>query len=202
MNVRTITRAAVGGSIRLVRMPYELALGVIPGEATAAKLALDRADATARGIAGAVLRDPELREDARRRHAAAAERRRAVSLRADAEQVGDTAEEQLEQGHRRAQARRSQADRRSASRRSQSERKRTQRRRTAAEDESRRREQSGDLEERVEEAIEERAPAARLEAADVKAEAQAELDQALTETDEAQRLEHAAERAKEERKSL
>jgi flagellar biosynthesis GTPase FlhF len=201
VNVQTITRAAVGGSLRLARMPYDTALGVIPGDTAGVTLVLDRVDATVRGIAGAVLRDPKLREDARLRHAAAAERKRAVSLRAEAEQVGASADEQLEREHRRAQSRRTQADRRAGSRRQQAQRKQTQRRQAAAETEAQQQEKSDELEERVEEAIEAQAPAARLDAADAKAEAQAEQEQALTEADEAERLEHAAERAKEERKS-
>ncbi len=68
MNARAIPRTAVESYLRLVRLPLDGAVGLLPGNRTgakpAAKLALDRADATLRAVIATILRDPALREDA------------------------------------------------------------------------------------------------------------------------------------------
>lgn len=201
MTVRTITRTGIGISIKLVRLPYDLAVGLLPGQGTRAKLLLDRAEAGARSLAGTALLDRELREDARRRRAAAAERERAAALRQEAEQVSQQADGKVDERHRQAQKRRRQADRRAAARRERASEQRDRRRRSAAKEGDRRKQAVREAHDQIEEQIEEEAPAARLDALDEQAAAQAERDRALTEAEEAERLEHAAARAKEERQS-
>ena len=54
MNARTLPRTAVDGYLRLVRLPLDTAIGLLPGNgngpAPAAKLAVDRADASVRAV--------------------------------------------------------------------------------------------------------------------------------------------------------
>ena len=89
MNLRPIPRTALDGSLRLARMPLDTALALLPGNGTGraatAALALDRADATTRAVAGALLSDPVLTDDARQRLGAVDERERALRLRVEAE---------------------------------------------------------------------------------------------------------------------
>jgi len=68
MNVRSIPRAVVNGYIKGLRLPLDLTVG---RRGDGAELALDRAEATARAVAGTVLGDEELRKDAAQRRAAA-----------------------------------------------------------------------------------------------------------------------------------
>lgn len=71
--------------LRLVRRPVDLAVALLPGHrsgpAAAARITVDRADATIRALLGAVLGDAELTADARMRQYAADERQRALVLR-------------------------------------------------------------------------------------------------------------------------
>ncbi len=155
MNVRSIPRTAVTTSLRLARVPLDTAIRALPERAaTNATLAVDRADATARSVAGTMTFDPELREDARRRRAATRERERAAALREEADNVTADAESRVEQRGEQAQRRRTEADRKAARRRSgasaQAERKRSQ----AAEAERRRKAASRSVEERTEAQIE------------------------------------------------
>ena len=106
-------------SLRLARAPLDAAINALPERASAnAKLAVDRADATARSVAGTVIFDPELREDARRRRAATRERERAAALREEADNVTAAAESRVEARGKQAQRRRTEADRKAARRRS------------------------------------------------------------------------------------
>ncbi|MEA2351752.1 MAG: hypothetical protein QOJ14_166, partial [Thermoleophilaceae bacterium] len=56
MNLRVIPRTALEGYIRLVRLPLDTAIALLPGNGTgpgvSASLAADRAEAAARAIAG------------------------------------------------------------------------------------------------------------------------------------------------------
>src|SRR5690349_22195350 len=64
MMIRTIQRAAVGGSIKTARLPFDTAVALLGSES--AELALDRADAAVRETAARLLFDDELRQDAAR----------------------------------------------------------------------------------------------------------------------------------------
>ena len=87
MNLRAIPRAAVGGYIKALRWPVDRVIGRNP--------AVDRAEAEARDVAGQVMLDDELREDASRRRTAADERSRAQRLREAAEQQTREADQVL-----------------------------------------------------------------------------------------------------------
>src|SRR3954447_13812504 len=105
MGVRDVSRAAVGGYLKVLRMPIETAVRVSGrrnGGAAGATLALDRAEAVARDVAGMALGDQKLRDDARRRRAAADERERALRLRSEAERHEQRAEARLEAGREQA----------------------------------------------------------------------------------------------------
>lgn len=204
MNVRVIPRTAISGYLRLLRLPLDGAVRLLPGNGTgagpAAKLALDRADARTRAAIGAVLADPVMREDAHRRLEAADERERGQRLRGEAERRGEVADERLEQRQESATQRRRQATRRAGTRKTQAQKRQQQRKQQAKRTEGQRLENSQELAERREEVIEEREPHERLEALEAKTDALREQEKELTARDEARRLAEAAARAKAERK--
>ncbi|HWK18585.1 MAG TPA: hypothetical protein VNR66_14125, partial [Solirubrobacteraceae bacterium] len=82
MNALALPRTAVDRYLRVVRLPLDRAIALLPGDETgagpAAKLTVDRVDAEVRAAIAALLRDPALRRDAEReaaRHAAEAAQR-------------------------------------------------------------------------------------------------------------------------------
>ena len=202
MNTHTISRTAVNGYLRLARTPVDLAIGLLPGDPAAGearKLAVDRADATARAVAAALLRDPQLRDDAQRRRKAAQERARALSLRAQARRTGEAADEHLDERHEQAEERRRRAAEQAKERRAAAARERRERTKRAQQTERKREQASRDVHAKVEDRIEEREPAERLEVVEAQAQAQREQETALAEQAEAQRLAEAAAALKEER---
>src|SRR5204863_8020691 len=96
MSLRAISRSAVGGYVKLVRLPLDAAVWLRPrnrGNGHAAgTIAVDRFEARLRSIAGRTLRDEELVRDADRRRLAANERERADNLRAEADRRTELAE--------------------------------------------------------------------------------------------------------------
>ncbi len=80
MSLRDIPRSAVGGAVKLTRLPLDIVVSMLPGDGRGAKaaaaIAVDRFEATLRDAAGIALFDNELREDAMRRRRAADERER------------------------------------------------------------------------------------------------------------------------------
>src|ERR687893_734832 len=90
MSLRDIPRSAVGGAVKLTRLPLDIVVAMLPGNGNATKpaaaIAVDRFEAALRDAAGIALFDEELREDAARRRIAADERERELRLRAEAEQ--------------------------------------------------------------------------------------------------------------------
>lgn len=205
MNARFISRAAIDATLKLARLPLELASTALPGNGAGpqgrARVAIDRADAMLRSLAGRLTLDPELREDARLRLRASDERRRAVSLREQADRVTGAAGERVEETHARSQSRRRTAEERAQAERQQARRRRSSRQRSAAEKERERVQAARREEQREQEQIDELAPRARLDALKEREEASEETRRALTESDEARRLEKAAARVKAERKS-
>ena len=204
MNVGAIPRTAVDGYLKLVRLPLDAVIGLVPGNgtgrATAAALALDRVDAAARSVAGAVLGDSVLREDAARRRLAADQRGRAFRLRADAERKSEGAESRLAERQDQADRQRKRAKQHAEKTRRQARRTREQKSRQAAKTESKRRGTSRKAAARADDAVDARARKARLETLDTKADALREKEEALTASDEARRLRGAAGRAKAARK--
>lgn len=196
MSMRTIPRSAVGGAVKLARLPLDLAVSLLPGNGAgprpAASIAVDRWEATLRRVAGYALRDDELREDAARRRVAADERARALRLRVAAERRSAEADERLADRFEQAEEHRSVAQERAERQRQAAEQQRAAKARAAAQAESRRKAATRRARANVEQAIEEQADEARLERLRAKAQALEEREVALTAEDEAQRLQEAA----------
>jgi hypothetical protein len=204
MNLRLIPRTALDGYLRLVRLPLDGTIAFLPGNGSgpraSAALAVDRADATARAIAGVLLGDSDLREDAARRRAAADERARALRLRGEAERKTERADARLGDRQEKAVEERQQAKRRAAAKRKRAESTRGKRTTAAARTASKRRATNRRQAAQSAEAAEERARERRLDALVSEDDALRERDEALTAADEARRLGEAAARAKAERK--
>jgi hypothetical protein len=205
MNVALIPRTVVTGYLRLVRTPVDTAIGLLPGNGNgpkpAAQLAVDRADAAVRSVAGALLRDPVLLEDGQRRRQAALERERAIRLRTHEEQTAETADDRLERREEQAQTQRQRARETANARRRQAETKAQKERKQAAETETRRREASRKAAAKREEAIEQRAPREELESLEAKSEALRAREAEVAARDEARRLADAATKVRAERKT-
>ena len=107
MTPKTIPAATVNGAIKLARLPADAALRAAPESlASAAGLAVDRADAAVRGLAGTALRDPQLLDEAKELRAAVDERRRARELRKRASERTAIGEQQAERAGDEAENRR------------------------------------------------------------------------------------------------
>jgi uncharacterized protein YjbJ (UPF0337 family) len=87
MNALTLVRTAVSGSIKVARLPLDLANGLLGRHG----LEVDAADARVRESVGRAVGDQELRKDGARRRAATKQRERASTLRADADRREKTA---------------------------------------------------------------------------------------------------------------
>jgi hypothetical protein len=200
------TTSALDAYLRLLRRPVDAAVGLIPGPRTgpgaAARLTVDRFDASLRAVLGAALGDPELSEQARRRQAATDERERAVKLRQDANVAQERSDARLEERHEQASERREQAQSRAASRRRQAERSAQTRTRRARQTAGERLQASREQEKRTAERIETQADRERLPAVEEQAQALSEREAALEQADEARRVAQAAARVKGERKEL
>src|SRR5947209_9468480 len=146
MNVQVIPRTALKGYLRLVRTPVDAAIGLLPGNGNGAKptaeLAVDRADAAVRSVAGTLLRDPALREDGERRRQAARERERGLRLRSQAEETAQQADARLQEREEQARKQRQRARQTASARRRQAESQAHQEKQRAAKTEMRRREAS------------------------------------------------------------
>src|SRR3954469_17247271 len=109
----SVTNKAIDGYLKLVRIPLDTAVGLLPGNGDgrgpAAGLALDRADATVRAIAATVPGSTALRRDAERRRTAADEREKALRLRAEARNRTQQADAELATREERAERQREQA---------------------------------------------------------------------------------------------
>jgi colicin import membrane protein len=205
MNVRDIPTTAVDSYLKLVRLPLDSAISLLPGNGTgakpAAKLALDRADATVRAMVAGLLGDATLREDAERRRAAADERERALKLHAEAERTAEKADARLEERQRQASRQRRQAKQRADGKRSDAAGQRERQVRRAAEVRNDRLENSRKTAARTERAVEDRAARDRLQALDAMVEALREREKEVAVRDAAAGLRDAAGRAKADRKS-
>ena len=203
MGLRDIPRTAVGGYIKLARLPIDTGLKLVGrgGNGSAAKLAADRAEATAREAAGTVLVDDELKKDGRKRHRATDERQKAAKLRARAQEKSQEADAELTERQQQAEQRREQAAQRAQQRKRTATEAAKKRQQRAAETERKRKQASAKAAAQQEERISDKERRARLETLETKSEALAEREEALTAADEAQRLEKAAASAKAARKS-
>ncbi len=205
MTVRSISRTALEISLTLVRLPLDAVIGRLPGNGTgaqpAARLALDRADATLRAVAGTMLGDPVLREHAQTRRAALKERERAHALRGEAQEKTQEADARLQERQDQVARQRAQAELRAKSRRDAADRQRRAKTRRAGELERTRLAASDNATGRADEAVNQRAPRATLETLDAKSDALRRKEAALAASDEANRLREAAGRAKTARRA-
>jgi hypothetical protein len=126
MNVRAIPRTAVDGYLRLVRLPLDSAISLIPGNGTgakpAARLALDRIDAALRAAIATVLGDSLLGEDADQRRDAAQDREEGLRLRREAERTAEQADTRLVQSQEQATQQRERANQTAKTRQQAAER--------------------------------------------------------------------------------
>jgi hypothetical protein len=97
--LKEIRRGALDAYLKLARKPIDTAAKRF-GEG--AEIGVDRFDAGVRDVAGRLLFDDELRDEARRRRVAANEREEALRLKGKAEAVRDDAQETAQR--RKAQA--------------------------------------------------------------------------------------------------
>ncbi len=200
MALRTASRLGVDASVRAARLPFDLGTRILGGAGSSVALAVDRADARARALAGFILGDVELQDDAARRNAATDERVRALRLREQAENASEDAEQRVAEREQTAARRRARAAASANGQQAQAEERRQAREAAAAEAAERQRRETERTRQARREAVEERADEARLDALEEKAEALQEEEEALIATDEAKRLARAAESAKEQRK--
>ena len=201
MVLRTASRLGVAASVRAARLPFDVGIRLVGDRESSLALALERADARARALAGVILGDPDLQDDAARRHAATDERVTALRLRKQAEDVAERADEQLAENEKDAVRRRADAAAAAERRKTAAEERRHSRDAEAAQSAERRRRATESAKAAAQETARARADAARLDALEEKAEALEQEEEALIASDEAQRLAHAAEAAKELRKS-
>jgi hypothetical protein len=204
MTLRTISRSAVGGYIRLLRLPLNAAVGLRTRngrtDTSATTLRLDRLEATLRRVAGRTLGDEELVRDADRMLIAADERERAGRLRAEAQRRSERADERLSEREEQAELQRRRAAERAASRKKQADKQRLAERRRIEKIEAQRRRANENGAARREQAIEDRSKRSRLQQLDKEADALAKKQDALAAKSESQRLRSAATKTKAARK--
>lgn len=200
MALRTATRFGVDASVRAARLPFDLGTRFVGGPESSLALAVDRADARARALAGFVLGDADLQDDAARRHAATDERVRALRLREQAEYTSEYADERVAEKEQGAARRRAGAASSANRHKARAEEWRQSQEAEAAKSAQRRRRDAERAKAAKQETVQVRADEARLDALEEKAEALEQEEEALIARDEAKRLARAAETAKEQRK--
>jgi hypothetical protein len=205
MNARAIPRSAVQTYLKLVRLPLDRAISLLPGNGTgakpAARLALDRFDATLRAALASMLSDPVLHEDAEQRRAAAEQREYGLRLRVEAEGKAEQADARLEARQQRTTQQRERANQQSRARRQDAARAKEQDERRAAKAARERLDVSRRTAKHGEEVLNHRAAKERLETLSSKTDALRAMEKELTARDEARRLREAASRTKAERKA-
>lgn len=199
--IRTASRLGLETTIRAARLPLDLTARALGRSEQGFGLAIERADARVRALAGVLLADPDLQDDAARRHAATDERVRALRLRERADDVTESADERAAEKEAEARRRRAEAAADAEQRKKQAERERRARQANAAQTAQRRKAGSQRAKAAAQADARESADEARLDALEEKAEALEEREEALIAEDEAERLSRAAARAKSRRKS-
>ena len=207
MSLQTISRSAVDGYLRLLRLPADAVTGALrprngrDAETTSVELALDRLEAAMRHAAGRVLHDPHLQDEARLQRGAADERQRALTLRAEAERQSRQADEEFVARQAAAEQRRDDAARTAEQKKERARQNRAQTSARLSEVEERGRAAVHAQKDQTEEAIDDRARRTRLEQLSTEAQALEEEEEALTARSEAQRLRRAAAETKTKRKT-
>jgi type IV secretory pathway VirB10-like protein len=193
-----LPRTAVDGYLRVARVPADRAARMF-GDGQ--EIAVERIDATLRAIAGRLLGDEVLMDDATARLAAVSERERALRLRTQAQETTAEADSELAGAAQDADALRAETASQAQRRREQAARERKEREQRAAKEERSRKQAARKDAARKQEAIEDRADRERLEVLAEKDKALARKEEALSAKAEAQRLQRAASTAKARRKS-
>ena len=175
MNARSIPRTAINSYLKLVRLPLDGAIGLLPGNGTGAgptaRLALDKAEARIRAALASILNDAAMQEDAQRRRAAADEREQAARLRSEAQHTSAEADVRHQRRQQQAVRKRERSDERASAQRRSAQRKREEKTERATEAERRRIQESQKASEKQREALETRARDERLQTLNVEAEA-------------------------------
>jgi len=203
MTLQTIPSKAVDGALRLIRLPADLVLSIVPESraVTSAGLMIDRADAAVRRQAGRVLSDSEMRENANQRRVAADERRRAFRLRTEADARLETAEAATEQRRDEAKARRKKANEQAKRRQARAKDQREQKKAQAAKAANDRKVVARTDAAKVEEEVETRGKLDRLEQLEKRSKALEVKESAVRAAAVSRRLEEAAATAKGRRKA-
>ncbi|MDQ3723011.1 MAG: hypothetical protein M3376_08080 [Actinomycetota bacterium] len=207
MSMRDIPRGAVGGAVKLTRLPLDFVVSMLPGNGDgrgpqpAAAIAVDRLEATLRDAAGIALFDNELRADAMRRRLAADERAREVRLRGESERHSSEADEHFSARVEGAEDRRTAAEQRAEHEREAAEQRKQQRTENAARREQTRKVANRKVRAKVDEKIDEKSDEARLEQLEAESKALEERERALTAQAETQRLQDEATKKKAARKN-
>ena len=205
MNVKRMPGTALDRYLELVKGPLDAMARRTrrDGEdsTSPAELLLDRVDATVRDTAGRLLGDDTLRADAQKRRLAAAERERALRLKAEAEQRTQQADQEFAQRQRAAEQRREQAERRAEEEKQRIEQEKQAKEREVAKQTTQRKATNRKVASVVEGAVQDKADRARLEQLETEAEALQEEEQALAAKATAQQLAGAAGKAKAARKN-
>ena len=197
-------RTLIDGWMRLARWPVDRATGLLPGAdhgpRASVTRAVDRADATVRGLVGTALRDDELVADARRRRIAADERSRAAELRAEAEAKRVEAARREERERTAAEERRAKARQEAQAEADAVQRRRTTRKQAVAQTAAKQERVVEEAEQKAKARVESKAKRQRLEVLEEKADALDTEHDALVASDEAERLRSAAAATKAARK--
>jgi hypothetical protein len=201
MDLLAIPRTVVSTSLKIVRLPLEQALKLATGsngaaEENSVRATADRADAAAREVAGKATQDDQLQQTATRQRRAADQRDEAATRKRQADERKRQADERKQQ----AEQKRSQASRRAQQERSAAEEQRRTRERRAAEVANKRETEAREAAQATQAQVAAREQRARLEQLDSEADAINKREDALTASNEADRLKAAAEHAKEARR--
>ena len=204
MDVLALPRRAVDGSLRVLRLPIDMTVGVLDREgkkASALTLGVDRADATVRRFAGRILHDETLRRDAHVRGQAIEERERAMHLRTEAELRRERADAEFADDLESAQAQRTAAEQRAAEQRAGVDTQRRAESERLAEQTDQWQFANRDAADRTEQRIDERAKEARLAQLEKAAEVLEAREESVTTRSEAQRIQSLASEVKNNRRS-
>jgi hypothetical protein len=205
MSVTKIPGAALDRYLRVVKGPLDAIARRTRRDGDAltspVELLLDRADATVRETVGRLLGDETLKDDARKRRLAAAERERALGLQAKAEELTAEADQEFSQRQKAAEERRQQAELRAEQEKQRIEQERQSKEREVEQAAAQRKATSRKVASVVEGAVDDKADRARLVQLDAEAQALQDEEKALGAKATAEKLSKAAGKAKAARKS-
>ena len=204
MDVLAMPRRAVDHSLRVLRLPIDMTVGVLDREgnrASAFTLGVDRADATLRRFAGRILHDETLQRDAQERGLAIEERERALQLRTEAALRRQRANAEFEDKLETTQAQRTAAEQRADELHTSVDVQRRAESKRLAEQTDQWRTASRDAADRTQQSIDERAQQARLAQLEKEAEVLEAREESVTTRSEAQRLQSVASEVKNTRRS-